>query len=419
MIRRRLSLRFVLATAIAAAVALTGCGALLDVKDIYFDPNAGTANGPDGGTLDGPATGEGAAPDSGTDSPSTCFAALMTDAKNCGRCGHDCFQGACTAGTCQAAELGAIPNAPLFHIAISDQYVFASTRITLTTQTGGLWRTPKAGGSPELYADLRYAEEMTVVGDTLYFVVDDSPQSGGMGQTGGLYSCPVTGKAPCAPKLIASATDPSAITVDQGKIYYNDNDTGRGLMVYAPPATPTVFRPDFGFGGNYVVDGNEAFYSVTIQPSSPPNIAKVFQILDDGGVDEKYQYSSDTAFDVHLIGRPGALLFTAYDFSGTTSGVVRRIVRDGGAPCSYGASGNKRPYGIHADGKRVYWVNQGDGMDEPYMNGSVASCDETTCCAVPDVHWTGNGQPVVIDGDADALYFVTYQTGVVWKLAKP
>ena len=417
MIRRRVSLRFVLATIVAAAGALTGCGALLDVKDIYFDPNAGAANGPDG-SLDGPATGEGASPEASADS-SACFADLMTDAKNCGRCGHDCLGGTCAAGKCQAVQIGGIPNTPLFHLAVSDQYVFVSTRITLTSQTGGLWRTPKAGGTPEVYADLRYAEEMAVVGDTLYFVVDDSPQSGGSGQTGGLYSCPLAGAAPCAPKLIASAGSPSAITVDKRKIYYNDNDTGRGLMVYAPPAMPTVFRADFGFASNYVVDGNQAFYSVTIQPPSPPNVAKVFAILDDGGVDEKFRYSSDTAFDARLLGRPGALLFTAYDFSGTTGGVVRRITLDGGAPCSYGAAGNKRPYGIHADGKRVYWVDQGDGADEPYMNGSVASCDEATCCTMPDVLWTGNGQPVAIDGDADALYFATYQTGTIWKLAKP
>jgi hypothetical protein len=406
------------AAALAAAGAVTGCGALLDVKDIYFDPDAGAPGSDGGGTTDGPVTGEGSAAETGTDS-STCFADLMTDAKNCGRCGHDCLQGTCTAGKCQAAQIGSIPNTPLFHIAVSDQYVFVSTRITLSPQTGGAWRIPKAGGTPEVYVNLRYAEEMAIVGDKLYFVVDDSPQSGGMGQTGGLYSCPLVGAAPCAPTLIASATDPTSITVDQNKIYYNDNDTGRGLMVVTPPAAPTVFRADFGFGGNYVVDGNDAFYSVTIQPANPPNVAKVFAVFTDGGVDEKFRYESDTAFDGRLIGAPDALLFTAYDFSGTTGGVVRRIARDGGTPCSYGATGNKRPYGIYADGKRVYWVNQGDGADEPYQNGSIASCDQSGCCTVPDVHWTGNGQPAAIGGDADAVYFATYQTGTIWKLAKP
>lgn len=408
----RRTLRILLAT----TIALGGCNALLDVKDIYFDPNAG-AVGPDGST-DAPTTGEAAAPDGGTDS-ATCAADLMTSPKNCGRCGHDCLAGTCTAGKCQAAQIAAIPNAPLFNMAVSDQYVFVSTRITLSPQTGGLWRVAKSGGTPDLYVDLPYAEQMAILGDKLYFVVDDSPASGGNGQTGGLYSCPLSGASPCMPTLVASASSPGGIAVDQGRVFYGDGDTGKGLMVYAPPAAPTVFRAGFGFAPNYVVDGNEAFYSVTITPSSPPNMAKVFHALTDGGVDELYRYESDTADDGRLIGTPSALLFTAYDFSATTGGVVRRIARDGGTPCSYGAAGNKRPYGVHADGKRVYWANQGDGLAEPYTNGSIASCDEASCCTVPDVLWTGNGQPAAVAGDADALYFATYATGTIWKIAKP
>ncbi len=408
------SLRLVLAT----VVALTGCNALLDVKDIYFDPNAPGGPVVDSST-DAPANGDEASTiDAGTDA-STCFADLTKDAKNCGRCGHDCLNGACSAGKCQAAQLTTIAAAPLFNIVLSDQYIFVSTRVTLVTQSGGIWRIAKTGGAPELYANLRDAEGMGILGDQLYFAVDDSPSGGGAGQTGGLYSCPIKGAAPCVPTLIAPATAPSAIAVDQNRVFYGDDDTGKGLMVYAPPAPPTVFRADFGFAPNYFVDGNEAFYSFTFQPPSPPQQAKVLEVFADGGTDEKYAYASATADDGRLVGTPGFLLFSAYDFSNTTGGVVRRIVRDGGTACNYGGTGNKRPFGIHADGKRIYWANQGDGPATPYTNGSLVSCDEATCCSTPDVMWTGNGQPAAVAGDAEAVYFTTYATGAVWKIAKP
>jgi hypothetical protein len=33
--------------------------------------------------------------------------------------------------------------------------------------------------------------------------------------------------------------------------------------------------------------------------------------------------------------------------------------------------------------------------------------------------WTGDGQPEGVTGDADAIYFVTYVKGSLWKIAKP
>lgn len=410
----RRSLRIVL----AATVALTGCNALLDVKDIYFDPNADGGSGGTDGSTDAPTNVEGSTGEAGTDT-STCVADLMTDPKNCGRCGHDCVGGACNAGKCAAVELGAIGNAPLEDMVVTDQFVFVSTRVTLVTQNGGVWRLGKSGGTPEAYVTLGDVRALAVLADKLYFVVNDNP-AGTAGQFGGLYSCPIVGAAPCVPTLIAAATSSRALTVDQNKIYYGDDGTGRGLMVYTPPTVPpVVFRADFGFAGNYYVDGTHAFYSVTISPSSPPNRATVFEAFTDGGVDEKYTYASNTADDGRLVGTPATLFFSAYDFSGTTSGIVRRVPRSGGLACDYGGNANKRPYGIHTDSARIYWTNLGDGADEPFMNGSVATCELSTCCATPDVMWTGNGQPTAIAGDANAVYFGNRTDGAIWKIAKP
>jgi hypothetical protein len=337
----------------------------------------------------------------------------MTDPMHCGRCGHSCLGGTCTAGVCQAFELGSVTDAPLAYVATSDQHVFASTRITLTSQVGGVWRIAKAGGKPELYSPLRYSRGIAVVGDKLYFVVDDYAAD-----TGGLYSCPVLGAAPCAPTKIAPAESPSPIAVDNGHVLYGDDRPGKGLMLYAPPAAPTSFRDGYGFSTSFFVDGQASYYGTTLYAPLPTR-AKVFEILADGGVDEKYAYDNVHAASGRIIGNTNELYFTAYDYDTTTGGVVRRIPRTGGAPCDVGGSGNKRPYGVYADGNRVYWTNLGDGASEPFTGGSLASCEQAGCCTTPKVMWTGDGQPEGITGDADAIYFTTYVKGSIWKIAKP
>jgi hypothetical protein len=398
--------------ALAAALALTGCSALLDVKDIYFDP-AASGGSADGGGADGtPTTEAGGTTDGGTDS-ATCVADTMTDALNCGRCGHSCVGGTCTAGVCQAFELGSVTDAPMAFVAVSDQHVFASTRITLTTQTGGIWRIPKAGGKPELYSPIRYSEGIAIVGDKLFFAVDDAATA-----TGGFYSCPVLGPAPCNPAKIADAENSGPVVIDNGHLLYNDDRAGKGLMLYAPPAAPTSFRDGYGFSSSYFVDGQASYYVATFF-SPLPTRAKVIEIFPDAGFDERYAYDNVHAAAGRLIGNKTDLYFTAYDYRTTTGGVVRRIPRTGGPPCDVGGSSSKRPYGVYADGSRVYWTSLGEGADEPFTGGSVASCDQAGCCTTPTVMWTGDGQPEGIAGDADAIYFTTYVKGSVWKIAKP
>jgi hypothetical protein len=217
--------------------------------------------------------------------------------------------------------------------------------------------------------------------------------------------------------LIAAGTSIYGLSLDKTRIYYTDDTTGKGMMVYEPPQAPKVFRADYGFSGSIFVDGNDAYYSVTI--TDTPYRAKVFFIDPDAGATEKYFYESATAEDGRLIGDKNALLFTAYDFANTSAGIVRRIPRNGSAPCNVGGTGQKRPYGIYADTDRIYWANQGEGATLPFTKGSVVSCEQAGCCTTPEVMWAGDGHPTGVTGDADAIYFVTHATGAIWKIAKP
>lgn len=409
-----MQLRHRLRLAVLAGFVLTGCSALIGVNDIFLDPTGGT--GSEGGadeasTLD-------RAIDTTTGDSATCNTDLQKDQKNCGRCGHDCFGGACNAGKCAATELAAITDAPSYQVIVAGPSVFFSTRIALTTQAGGIWRVPKIGGAPEAYVTIRYAEGMGVIGDTLYFVVDDDPADSAT-KFGGLYSCPVAGTAPCAPKLIATATNARGLVIDGGKVFYGDDGTGKGLMTYTPGgAPPALFRAGFGFSGDYFVEGTKAFYTATI--FNNPRRAKLLEIFPDGGVDETFIYENPQAVDGTVFGTSTFLLFTAYDGTSTTGGVVRRIPRAGGpAPCDFGAASNARPYGVTADDQRIYWTNQGGGAAEPFTGGSLATCQLSACCTMPDTLWTGDGMPTGITTDSTAIYFVTRGRGSLWKIAKP
>lgn len=404
---------------LASAVVLTGCNALIDVRDIYLDTDGGDPTGTDGSTDGNVTPPEGGSVDGGADAPATCNADLQTDVNNCGRCAHSCGGGACTVGVCQPLELVTVAQSPpLFFIAVSPQHVFASARVRTFDQRSGVWRTPKNGGAAELYANLRYAEAMAVLGNKLYFIVSEDAENGA-DRHGGFYSCALNEPAPCTPTLIAAADNPNGLTVDKGAVYYGDSDPMKGLMQYTPAGgAPTLFRPGYGSLASYFIDGAAVFYSVTF--TSSPYRAAVLEVFPDAGFAERYSYTSATADDGQLIGSPDALLFTAYDFSNTTGGIVRRIPRAAGvAPCDLGGSGNKRPYGIHADGARVYWTNQGVGAAPPYTGGSVVSCPAAGCCAVPETLWTGDGQPTAMAGDADAIYWVNQSKGSIWKVAKP
>lgn len=412
---RRHLLRILLAT----SIVLGGCGAIIGTRDLEYDPTVGPGNdsGASDGTtnIDGTTSTDGSVDGGGEGGP--CVADLTNDPKNCGRCGHDCGASVCTASKCQPAELGNVADAPLNHIIASGDFVFVATRITLTTQAGGIWRVPKKGGTPVKFADARYAQGMVVLADKLYFVVNDYVHNG-VDQFGGLWSCPLAATPPCTPTLVKAAESPSGITIDNGKIYYGDSDGANGLMEYVPPAAPTIYRLGFGSFQNYYVDGPKAFYSVSFFNS--PQRATLFEIYPDAGdVTELYRFEVSTADDGRLVGTKDALFFSAYQYNGAATGVMRRVPRAGGTPCNYGGTTNKRPYGIHIDSARIYWANQGEGNDQPYTGGSVVSCDVAGCCPTPDVHWTGNGQPTAVTGDDKAIYFTTYANGSVWTVAKP
>jgi hypothetical protein len=343
----------------------------------------------------------------------------LIDPHNCGRCGHDCLGGTCTASRCDALALGAVPLAPLDDIVVAGSQLFVASVTANTSQAGGVWRLSTTGGLVERYSDMGLAHEVAVLGDTLYILVRDLAYDGA-GQTGGLYACPTLGAAPCAPQLVAPADLAVGLFASGDAVYYAESGlTNQRVMRAVPPAAPAVFRASTA--DSLWADGTAIFGIATssvLGHYTPPFSTKLRE-LGPSGDTTLAVYTSQSAVAGRLTGTTDAIFFTAYD-SAAEGGVVRRSPRTNASlPCDYGGTKNARPYGIVGDVARVYWTNQGGGAAAPYTAGTVASCPVAGCCASPEILWAGGGQPAGLTADADALYFVTYATGVVFKLAKP
>lgn len=396
-----------------ASLGAMGCTALIGVRDIYLDEDAASA---DGGSSSSSSSSSGGTDDAGDGGTASCVADLQTSKDHCGRCDHSCGGGECVAGKCQAVQIGVVAGAPLLYIAVSAEHVFVAPLIAFVSDTGGLWRIPKSGGTAELFADIRYAEAMRVVGDKIYFVVEDDPGDGGPDQTGGLWSCPLASNAPCQPTRAAGGDNPDAITVDGTRVFFNDSSVGTRAYDTATGQTATINDkvPRYMYA-----EGTSFFYNFTYA-NTQPYTARTLEAFPDGGTVVRHEYTKTNAGAGVLVGTTEALYVAALDFKTTTGGVVHRYPRAPGLlPCDYGGDTNKRPYGIAVDGQRIYWTNVGEGADEPFTGGSVATCELAGCCTTPETLWTGDGMPRGIVADDAFVYWVAKGTGAVWKVAKP
>ncbi len=154
----------------------------------------------DAGVTDSPV-----AVDTGVDAPA-CVADLTTDAKNCGKCGHDCGTGsACSASLCAPTQLGAVAS-PVTAL------VAGATRVYW--EASGVFACEKSGcaGTPITLLAQSSANggiETTTLGDELvYFTIAGAPGHIGRCNPGGTCADDhVTVDLANPTRIIATTTD--------------------------------------------------------------------------------------------------------------------------------------------------------------------------------------------------------------------
>jgi len=188
-----------------------------------------------------------------------CAADTLTDAKNCGACGHDCLGGECLTGFCQPVTI-ATPMHPIGLVATGTELYWgdnANDTITVANKDGTnaavytlqvdvrylatdgtslFWASPTSirqrslGGGP--IADLvtgTTIEGLNLLLDTIYFTQHDQ----------GLFSAPKLGGA-VTPISVGSAVYAEGVATDSGIVYWCDN--GGTISAFDPQnMTTTAF----------------------------------------------------------------------------------------------------------------------------------------------------------------------------------
>ena len=151
---------------IAIAIVIAACGS--------FGADAAPTSDDGGDALaDTGATGEASGLDTGS-GDATCAADLMTDPRNCGRCGRDCLSGTCVAGACQSFVLASSLVMPSV-IAIGPSHVYWAEGTNNSHEILSCPRSGCGGAGPLLIlGSLPDVRSLAVANDTLFFMTYDN-----------------------------------------------------------------------------------------------------------------------------------------------------------------------------------------------------------------------------------------------------
>lgn len=369
-------------------VVTAACNGVLGTREVVYEPGVAPPTGQDSGTP--------SQVDAGQDSALQMDAAPLcegvdfaTNAKHCGRCGHDCLGGLCTAGKCEAKLLASIPGARGMALVGEDLFVASYTGNTLH-------RVTKAGGTPATLGPCTSC--LAVAANT------QSVFAGGFSFDPQPLMCPPTGCS-SPPNTRGEGGYVRSIVLFGTDIVYASEDGIRRTT--ASGTTTTIVAPSRPW--KVAVDGTYVYYTSS---------ANVFQRAPlTGGTSEVVGDAPGSS----VLGGARVVENRVYWTSGSADaagpGTVASIGTNLAGAIVYapGMSGVGAS-SITADGAYVYWTTLGPGLGTTAGAGALHRCP-LAGCTQPETLLSGLSAPddVVLD---DVSIFVSHDTGVL-RLAKP
>ena len=336
-----------------------------------------------------------AASDAASDAP-TCSSDLRTDPKHCGRCGHDCLGGGCSAGTCQPVILASEQLHPT-EIALDATHVYFAA-----TAASSVLRVPVKGGAVELLTDGATLGSNIAIDDAyVYFMNGGYPN-------GGVARVPKSGAVDAGPTTIATAVFPTAfLAIDNTNVYWTGGRFTGGTIL----------------GGVY--DSSKATVNGLGNKLVPAISAETTTIA----VDDTNVYFANVMGRILWVTKSGTvgLLATAqtgatgmladgkqvYWANGGQGSIVSidKPVADAGAgPLKVLAAGQNQPARIALDDVAIYFSNTG--------SGTIGSCPRSGCTDVVRLVASDQAAPLGIAVDAVAVYWANSGNGTIMKVAK-
>ena len=297
-----------------------------------------------------------------------CEINTLTDAKNCGACGHDCQGGTCTAGMCGPVKLATCGQCGL---AVNATYLYMNG--------GWLERVPTAGGAQEfLHKNASGTGGPIVLDQTNLFWNDNSNMM--RGTLDGVTTWVIN----------TQVGSLSSLASDALYLYWaSDGSVMRALKSNLPVALAS----NQGLIGNLTIDTQNVYWTVGTEIRTTP--------IKGGAV----------TTIVSNLPSASALAVDAQSVYWTDAvGTVNKAPLGGGAAQTL-VGGQTTPVQIAVDASHIYWLSMGVSNDGTVMRANLDGSKPTTLVA-------GLAQPNRMVTDAKTLYWENKGDGGIWKIAK-
>ncbi|MBI5533876.1 MAG: hypothetical protein HY898_14235 [Deltaproteobacteria bacterium] len=298
--------------------------------------------------------------------PNGCESDLLTDALNCGWCGHDCKGSTCTGGMCTPVKVADYAYVVTALVEYDTKLYFTADTVSI----GLVLSVPKMSGTPQELVQTGNSAAIAVDASGIYWV----------GSSGFVNTAPLAGGTPTT--LVTGAANGKNLLIDGANLFWSAgaNSTVYRVAKTGGTAAPVGTPADASLGG-LVVDDTYAYWAM-IPQNSLQRVAKT------GGtptlfvsgqenpralvMDGTNLYWTNYLQDVIVtmpksggavttaaasIGHVGALVSDGGDLYWTTStGNVAKASKSGGKVRQV-ATGQNTPRFLVSDATYLYWVN--------------------------------------------------------------
>jgi hypothetical protein len=185
-----------------------------------------------------------------------CEAALETDPKNCGKCGHDCLGGACKAAFCQPVEIGPLGKVAKLQTFNGKLYVAGCG------SPAPVVSRPTSGGSevPVVPASTSCAQDMVIAGSDIFWLVGTAHRN--------LVVNPLD--KVMSPKVLVSNAEVGDMAANATTLYWYDDNVEQVKRIPAGGGTAEIVYSGANVQG-LAADADHLYFSDSVSLYSVPN----------------------------------------------------------------------------------------------------------------------------------------------------